>query len=319
MKPFLSQIEGNLTIIDVQEVHKSFKAVHAVDGINLRIMDGQFVALLGPNGAGKTTLVEMIEGIQKPDSGEIRILGKSWHDYPDELHRIIGLSLQETRFIDKLTVSETLALFGSFFDLGSDRVQEIIDTVGLEEKRKAYVVNLSGGQRQRLAIGIALINKPRILLLDEPTSGLDPNARREIWSILLRLKEQQKTSLILTTHYMEEAEQLCDYIIIIDHGKILKEGTLKQLLHEDKNNKIIEFTLEDNTSPEIIESGASSVQIQWNREQHRGTVQLSNLEKQLPEFLALLKEQNLGLKNMEWRRKTLDDLFIELTGRHLHE
>jgi ABC-2 type transport system ATP-binding protein len=218
--------------IEVKNVWKSFRTVQAVKGISLTIPKGSFVALLGPNGAGKTTLVEMIEGIQKPDSGEITITGKHWRGNEDELHRIIGLSLQETRFIDKLRVSETLLLFASFFNLGKSRVEEIIDIVGLQDKRRSYVVNLSGGQRQRLAIGIALINTPAILLLDEPTTGLDPNARREIWEILHSLKAISGTSMILTTHYMEEAEKLCDYIVIMDNGLILREGTLDQLLTE---------------------------------------------------------------------------------------
>ena len=161
-------------VIEVRDVWKSFKTVKAVNGINLHIPKGQFIAILGPNGAGKTTLVEMIEGIQKPDKGEITIMGKKWKGNEDELHRIIGLSLQETRFIDKLRVSETLQLFAAFFNLGMERVNKIINIVGLEEKRRSYVVNLSGGQRQRLAIGISLINNPTILLLDEPTTGLDP-------------------------------------------------------------------------------------------------------------------------------------------------
>jgi len=166
-------------VIEVKNVWKSFKTVQAVKGIDLNIPKGQFVALLGPNGAGKTTLVEMIEGIQKPDKGEIAIMGKKWKGNEDELHRIIGLSLQETRFIDKLRVSETLQLFAAFFNLGKERVNEIIDIVGLQDKRKSYVVNLSGGQRQRLATGIALINNPAILLLDEPLQGLIrmPDAR----------------------------------------------------------------------------------------------------------------------------------------------
>lgn len=224
----------NDNVIEVKEVWKSFKTVQAVKGISLNIPKGQFVALLGPNGAGKTTLVEMIEGIQKPDRGEITIIGKHWKGNEDELHRVIGLSLQETRFIDKLRVTETLQLFAAFFNMGKERVDEIIELVGLEEKRKSYVVNLSGGQRQRLAIGIALINTPSILLLDEPTTGLDPNARREIWDILQKLKNVSETSMILTTHYMEEAEKLCDHIIIMDNGVILREGTLNQLLGEHK-------------------------------------------------------------------------------------
>ncbi|HOW10800.1 MAG TPA: ABC transporter ATP-binding protein [Bacteroidales bacterium] len=219
-------------IIEVSNVWKSFKTVQAVKGINLKIPRGQFTALLGPNGAGKTTLVEMIEGIQKPDSGDIMIMGKHWKGNEDELHSIIGLSLQETRFIDKLRVSETLNLFASFFGLGKARIDEIIELVGLGDKRRSYVVNLSGGQRQRLAIGIALINSPAILLLDEPTTGLDPNARREIWRILSGLKKSSDTSMILTTHYMEEAETLCDYIVIMDNGSILREGTPEFLLKD---------------------------------------------------------------------------------------
>jgi ABC-2 type transport system ATP-binding protein len=222
-------------VIEVKGVWKSFKTVQAVKGIDLIIPKGQFTALLGPNGAGKTTLVEMIEGIQKPDSGAITIMGKHWKGNEDELHRIIGLSLQETRFIDKLRVTETLRLFASFFNLGKERVNEIVEIVGLEDKKRSYVVNLSGGQRQRLAIGLALINTPAILLLDEPTTGLDPNARREIWEILKALKKASETSMILTTHYMEEAEKLCDYVVIMDNGLILREGTTSQLLSEARN------------------------------------------------------------------------------------
>ena len=222
-------------VIEVNNVHKSFKTVQAVRGIDLHIGPGQFVALLGPNGAGKTTLVEMIEGIQQPDKGEIFIMGKTWKGNEEHLRRIIGISLQETHFFDKLNVWETLRLFASFFRIGKDRCEEVINLIALEEKRKSWVVNLSGGQRQRLALGIALISKPKILMLDEPTTGLDPNARREIWAILRKLKDQSQTSMILTTHYMEEAEQLCDYIVIIDHGKILKEGTLTDLLGEIKD------------------------------------------------------------------------------------
>jgi len=231
----VDQIMQAEIIIEVKNVWKSFKTVQAVRGISLNIPRGQFVALLGPNGAGKTTLVEMIEGIRKPDTGEITIMGKHWKGNEDELHRMIGISLQETRFIDKLRVTETLQLFASFFNLGKERVNEIIKLIGLEEKRRSYVVNLSGGQRQRLALGIAMINTPGILLLDEPTTGLDPNARREVWDILLKLKELSETSMILTTHYMEEAERLCDYIVIMDNGIILREGTLPQLLDKQRN------------------------------------------------------------------------------------
>jgi ABC-2 type transport system ATP-binding protein len=306
-------------VIEVRNVWKSFKTVQAVKGIDLKIPKGQFVALLGPNGAGKTTLVEMIEGIQKPDKGEIAIMGKKWKGNEDELHRIIGLSLQETRFIDKLRVSETLQLFAAFFNLGKERVNEIIDIVGLQDKRRSYVVNLSGGQRQRLATGIALINNPAILLLDEPTTGLDPNARREIWEILRTLKERSETSMILTTHYMEEAENLCDYIVIMDNGVILKEGTLQQLLEEDTHEKVVEFTAERVLVNEEINSPDLPFIIHPGETREKGFVTLSNFETELPAFLTFMKSRNIILKHMECHRKTLDDLFVSLTGRKINE
>jgi ABC-2 type transport system ATP-binding protein len=306
-------------VIEVRNVWKSFKTVQAVKGIDLNIPKGQFVALLGPNGAGKTTLVEMIEGIQKPDKGEITIMGKRWKGNEDELHQIIGLSLQETRFIDKLRVTETLQLFAGFFNLGKERVEEIIETTGLAEKRRSYVVNLSGGQRQRLAIGIALINNPAILLLDEPTTGLDPNARREIWEILMNLKKKAGTTMILTTHYMEEAEYLCDYIIIIDNGIILKEGTLEQLLEEETSEKVVEFTAESELPVKDMESPGLPFSIRQGDTKEKGIVTLASFESELPAFMAYLRSKNITLKHMECRRKTLDDLFVTLTGRKINE
>lgn len=313
-----SEIPDNLPAVEVKDVYKSFKTVKAVNGVNLIIRQGQFTALLGPNGAGKTTLVEMVEGIQKPDNGEIQIFGKKWDGHSDELHQLIGLSLQETRFIDKLTTEETLKLFASFYHLGDERVDEIIGIIGLSDKRKAYTVNLSGGQRQKLALGIALLNNPKVLLLDEPTTGLDPNARREIWSILLELKNKAHTSLILTTHYMEEAEQLCDYIIIIDNGEILLEGTREELLNSD-DKKIIEFTPDGNESEiSSIMKNISAFDIEWDENKRKGVIVIDDLETELPEFLNYMKSKNIQLKNFESRRKTLDDLFTSLTGRHLN-
>lgn len=305
-------------LIEVREVCKSFKDVKAVNGLSFSVIPGQFLALLGPNGAGKTTLVEMIEGIQFPDKGEIIIDGKTWQKHNEEIHRIIGLSLQETRFTDKLNVRETLALFASFYGLGSDRVEEVIDLVNLEEKRKSYVVNLSGGQRQRLALGISLLNNPRILLLDEPTTGLDPTARREVWAILKKLKDEANTSLILTTHYMEEAEHLCDFIIIIDHGKILREGTLDQLLFAEKEKKIAGFTLKEEGIKQEVFSNNTGFIVRWDVEKQMGNLELTTIETELPEFLHYLQTCELTLENMEIRKISLDDLFIDLTGRHLH-
>ncbi|MDR2497331.1 MAG: ABC transporter ATP-binding protein [Tannerellaceae bacterium] len=223
--------------IEVSKVVKSFKDVQAVKGISLAIARGEFVALLGPNGAGKTTLVEMMEGLQKPDSGEILIEGKRWKQHERELRRSIGISLQETRFAEKLTVHETLKLFASFFAIDDEeRIGEVIALTGLEAKSKSRVGTLSGGQKQRLALAVALLNRPRTLFLDEPTTGLDPHSRLDLWNILHELKTKGETTLILTTHYMEEAETLCDRIIIIDEGQILKEGRLADLLDERSRN-----------------------------------------------------------------------------------
>ena len=222
--------------IETKNVVKSFKDVRAVRGISLSIQSGEFVALLGPNGAGKTTMVEMMEGLRKPDSGEIRVMGKTWDKHEKELRKIIGLSLQETRFAEKLSVRETLHLFASFFELGTPRVEEVIGLTGLEAKQKSMVGTLSGGQRQRLALAVALLNHPQILFLDEPTTGLDPHSRFDFWNILKGLKERKETTLILTTHYMEEAETLCDRIIIMDEGVILREGRLEELLDENARN-----------------------------------------------------------------------------------
>jgi ABC-2 type transport system ATP-binding protein len=306
-------------VIDVQAVYKSFDSVEAVRGVDLRIMEGQFTAILGPNGAGKTTLVEMIEGIQKPEQGSIRITGLPWRGNEDALHRIMGISLQETRFVDRLTVFETIRLFAGFYDLDNGRVDEIIDMTGLCEKRDAYVVELSGGQRQRLALGLALLNHPAILILDEPTTGLDPNARREIWSILLALKKKCRTSLVLTTHYMEEAEHLCDRIVIMDAGKILAQGSLDQLLENHCAGKIIAFSLE----PDVDVSDAAWMDgpfpVRWNTDQRKGSFEVTQIENDLPAFIDYLKARQWKLKDMECRRKTLDDLFVSMTGRRLHE
>ncbi len=319
MKEQIITTNYNQPVISVKDVHKSFKTVQAVKGIDMTVERGQFVALLGPNGAGKTTLVEMIEGILKPDSGEIQIMGKKWQGHEDELNSIIGLSLQETRFIDKLTVNETLRLFASFYQRNQERVTEIIALVGLEEKIKSYVVNLSGGQRQRLALGIALINDPKILLLDEPTTGLDPNARREIWLILMNLKQRGQTSLILTTHYMEEAEQLCDHIIVIDKGQILKEGSVTDLLDEDHGEKLIKFTFENSDHSPIAIRPEFPFPVDWDEKYRGGKILFKEIEKELPRFLTFMEKQNFRLKNLECRRRTLDDLFISLTGRRLDE
>ena len=303
-------------VIEVKNVKKSFKKVHAVKGIDLNINRGEFVALLGPNGAGKTTLVEMIEGIQKPDVGEILITGKHWHHHKDDLHKILGISLQETRFIDKITVRETVRLFASFFNLPFERVDEIIRLVNLEDKKSSYVVNLSGGQRQRLALGIAILNSPQILLLDEPTTGLDPTSRREIWTILTDLKKKADTSMILTTHYMEEAEFLCDRIIILDQGIIIAQGTLEELISANNAHEIIEFSLNQNLPENKVHFNDLGT-VEWDDSTRKGKLLVENIVDALPRFLSLIKQYNLTLITLLCRRMTLDDLFLSLTGRSL--
>jgi ABC-2 type transport system ATP-binding protein len=291
--------------------------VQAVNGIDLKLFPGEFIAVLGPNGAGKTTLVEMIEGIQKPDQGEIFIKGKHWRHHHAELNRVLGISLQETWFIEKLTVKETLALFASFYRLGMTRVNEIIELIRLEEKQKAYVKNLSGGQRQRLALGIALLNYPEVLILDEPTTGLDPNARRELWEILLKLKTERNTSMILTTHYMEEAEYLCDRIIIIDHGKILAKGKLNDLLQACDKHEIIEISLTG--PPPFNFAELPGVQkSHFNSKDNAFVLEVKRIVETLPILLKRLEETKTEIIELQCRTLTLDDLFISMTGRHLN-
>ncbi|MCH8330616.1 MAG: ABC transporter ATP-binding protein, partial [Bacteroidetes bacterium] len=269
--------------------------------------------------AGKTTLVEMLEGLQSPDSGTIEINGLQWKGNADELHRQIGLSLQETRFIDKLTTRETLSLFASFYGLSNERVYEILDIINLKDKETSWVVKLSGGQRQKLALGIALLNSPKILLLDEPTTGLDPTARREIWKILLKLKKDHNTTLILTTHYMDEADFLCERIIIMDKGKILAKGTLEELLSQNKEGEVIEFSLQEDIRRFKIGEGNGTIKYFVEEKENKGKLIVDDIVESLPGFLQSVKEQQLVLRSLECRKMTLDDLFISMTGRHLDE
>lgn len=312
-------IVENGSVIEIEHVCKNFRDVKAVQDVSLTIKEGEFLALLGPNGAGKTTLVEMIEGLQQPVSGEIRIMNRHWHGNKDFLHRIIGISLQETRFIDKLTLRETLSLFASFYDIGQSRIDEIIELTGLGEKQKTYTENLSGGQRQRLALGIALLNKPKILLLDEPTTGLDPTSRREIWQILLDLKKHEKTTMILTTHYMEEASYLCDTIVIMDKGQILARGTLQELLSGNKTGEIIEFILEDNQEIPDYSFLPGIRKTEWDNTLRKCHLTVDEIIITLPALLEYNANKNIRAESLECRKMTLEDLFLGLTGRKLRD
>ena len=306
------------TAIEISGVSKSFGDLKAVNNLSVSIQEGEYVALLGPNGAGKTTLIEMIEGIQLPDTGMIKIFGHTWQNHATELHRLIGLSLQETKFIDKITTGETLDLFGSFYGLNQSRTKEVLDLVNLEAKKDTYTVNLSGGQRQRLAIGIALLNNPRILLLDEPTTGLDPTARREVWKILEQLRHNFNTTLILTIHYMEEAEFLCERILIMDQGKFIAAGTLPELNTKYGEGDIIEVTF-SNPFRQPLPNSASIRKVNWIEPDLQAQIFVDSIAEVLPKILSSAKENQIGITELSSRRMTLDDLFISMTGRHLND
>ena len=308
---------GHQPVVSAANIHKSFKEVKALDGVDLEIQPSQFTAVLGPNGAGKTTLVEIIEGIQSPDKGDIRLFGKHWKKNKDELHHLIGISLQETLFEDKLTVRETLRLFASFYELPGKRVNEILDMVNLQEKHRSYVVHLSGGQRQKLALGIALINNPMLLILDEPTTGLDPTARREIWNILRGLKEKQGTSMILTTHYMEEAESLCDQIVIMDKGKVLARGTLGELISASQTNEVIQFRIAGQNNIPDFSNFVNVKEKHYDEVTGQFTLHVANTSEFLPDLIRYLNEAGCKVSELRCSYVTLDDIFIHMTGRKL--
>ncbi|MEM7179742.1 MAG: ABC transporter ATP-binding protein [Spirochaetota bacterium] len=304
--------------IELKGVTKTFKGLVASNNVSLKIFRGEYVALLGPNGAGKTTLVEMIEGIQKPDSGSISLFGRSWQEAENELRKKIGFSLQQTHFIDKLTVLETLELFLSFYNLPPQRADELLQQTGLGEKKSTYTVNLSGGQRQKLALCIALAHAPEILILDEPTTGLDPAARRDIWEIVLKLKSQ-KTTLILTTHYLEEAEYLCDRILIMHKGSFLAQGTLEELLRENNMHEVIEFSANRQMPQEKLTSLPGVLQYKQNDSAAKEVLLVKDITLSLPKLLQLAKQSDVTLQSLECRKLNLDDLFLSMTGRTLDE
>ncbi len=301
--------------IEIQNLHKSFKDTKAVDGVNLQVPEGTFLALLGPNGAGKTTLVEMVEGIQKPDQGTIQILGKNWKEHENEIRRLLGFSLQETRFIDKLTVWETLRLFASFYSADLNNAKSLLEITGLSHKTSTYIENLSGGQRQKLALCIALVHEPKILILDEPTTGLDPTARREIWDILLKLKSKS-TTLILTTHYMEEAEKLCDTIVFIDKGKIVSQGSMTEILSKSEMGEYIDLKFEEKTGFSFPEKEFIK-KVQWSEDRQSVKVFVSNTILFLEYFLS--QKNGLQIKSLECKKMNLDDYFLAMTGRKLED
>jgi ABC-2 type transport system ATP-binding protein len=229
-------------------LRKRFGDVVAVDGLDLEVRAGECFGLLGPNGAGKTTTIEILEGLQRPDAGDVGVLGERWGAGRDRaLRERLGIQLQETRLAEKLTVEETVRLFRSFYARGPSAA-EVMRRVGLEEKRRAWVSHLSGGQRQRLSLACTLVNDPEILFLDEPTTGLDPQSRRQLWDLIERFRREGRT-VLLTTHYMDEAERLCDRIAIVDHGRVIAEGTPGQLIRSLGADHVVRFSAAGELDP----------------------------------------------------------------------
>jgi ABC-2 type transport system ATP-binding protein len=302
-------------------LRKAYADVVAVDGLDLEVARGECFGLLGPNGAGKTTTIEICEGLTDPDSGTVELLGLGWRNGADELRQRIGIQLQETQFPDKLTVEETIRLFRSFFHRGIS-VEESIKTAQLEEKRKSRVVGLSGGQKQRLAMACALVGDPELLFLDEPTTGLDPQARRHLWDLVDELKRAGRT-IILTTHYMDEAERLCDRVAIMDHGKIIALGTPQQLIGSVGGEHIVEFSVGPeasvdaavNTSALLALAGIQSHRVDAGLHQ----LSVSELHTAVPAIFAELETQGLHLSEFRTHSATLEDVFVSLTGRNLRD
>ena len=302
----------------VRDLRKAFKDVVAVDGIELEVRPGECFGLLGPNGAGKTTTIEICEGLTTPDAGEVEVLGLRWSHDAQALRQRLGIQLQETQLSDKLTVLETLQLFRSFYHQGQ-QPEDVIARVRLEEKRHARVIGLSGGQKQRLALACALVGNPDLLFLDEPTTGLDPQARRQLWDLIEEFKRAGRT-IVLTTHYMEEAEQLSDRIAIMDKGQVIARGTPAELIASIGVDHLLEFSVGDAGDPLDLDAirrldGVRELRVD------DGVVRLQTLElhRVVPALLDELTRQVVHLTELRTRSATLEDVFVSLTGRHLRD
>jgi ABC-2 type transport system ATP-binding protein len=323
-KAEMSAARANASLL-IRGLHKAFADVKAVDGIDLAVHPGECFGLLGPNGAGKTTTIEICEGLTDPDSGTVEILGFNWSHNAKELRQRIGIQLQETQFPDKLTVEEALRLFRSFYRRGID-IEDSIRTAQLEEKRRSRIGGLSGGQKQRLAMATALVGDPELLFLDEPTTGLDPQARRHLWDLVDNLKQSGRT-IILTTHYMDEAERLCDRVAIMDHGKVIALGTPKELIATVGGEEIVEFAAGSAThqSPEALHAAVvEALKTIPGVESHlvdASVHQLSvdELHTTVPLIFAALEEQGLHMNDFRTHSATLEDVFVRLTGRNLRD
>ena len=298
---------------------KRYADVIAVAGLDLEVRGGECFGMLGPNGAGKTTTVEIFEGLREPDSGDLEVLGDRWRGDNRTLRARLGIQLQETKFPEKLRVREVVSLFRSFYPSGM-AVDDVLALVGLEEKAPAYVRTLSGGQKQRLSLGCALAGDPELLFLDEPTTGLDPQSRRQTWEIVEARKQRGKTVLI-TTHYMEEAARLCDRVAVVDHGKVIALGTPRELISSLGAEHVVEFSVAPESATRVADLPLASLptveavavdQASWRltvREVHRA----------VPALLSLLSEQGLEPTALTTHHATLEDVFMSLTGRRLRD
>jgi len=302
----------------VHNLRKTYKDVVAVDGLELEVRLGECFGLLGPNGAGKTTTIEICEGLTVPDSGDVELLGMRWSTHAAELRQRLGIQLQETQLADKLTVMETLRLFGSFFHHGPS-ASEVIAQVQLEEKAKSRVGGLSGGQKQRLALACALVGDPDFLFLDEPTTGLDPQARRQLWELIEQFKLQGRT-ILLTTHYMDEAERLCDRVAIMDHGKVIALGTPRELIASIGVEHMVEFSAGGAAKALEIPALRRIDGVRDVRTDNGSVLmQVGELHRAVPALLDELDRQGVPLTELRTHSATLEDVFVTLTGRHLRD
>lgn len=306
------------TALRLRDLHKKYKDVVAVDGIDLEVRAGECFGLVGPNGAGKTTTIEICEGLTAPDSGEVEVLGLRWESHANTLRQRLGIQLQETQLSDKLTVVETLRMFRSFYARGP-APEEVIAVVQLEEKRDARVITLSGGQKQRLALACALVGDPELLFLDEPTTGLDPQARRQLWELIGEFRRSGRTTL-LTTHYMEEAERLCDRVAIVDHGKVIAMDSPGELVASIGAGHLVEFPTADIPSAVDLEAIRGVEGVRGARAENGSVqVQVVDLQRVLPALLEEVRRQGIPLTELRTHSATLEDVFVFLTGRHLRD